>query len=262
MYFMFDNIQSSQMGLYIMRLESGFVNTPYIGAVNIHEEKSRNRITPYFYGVDREPIEFTVKMFLLDENLQPKKWDSQDRFNIAKWLVHDTYKEFQTSDDMGKRYQVLLVNEINLNLINTQGYFEATFKTNSPFAWSGTYISEFDLSTNITTQIIELENRSNVLKYYNPLIEIKLIGEATSVQLKNLSNNGKVMKFDELTKGEIISIDCQNRIIKSNLFGSNPFSKFNVGMKRYWMDLVYGVNNIEVSNSCVISVKSQYPIAQ
>lgn len=262
MYFVFDNIESSDMDLYIMRLESGFVTTPYIGGATIHEERSKNRITPYFYGVERNPIEFTVKMFLVDENLQPKKWDSQTRFNIAKWLVHDTYKEFQTSDDLGKKYYAILVNEIDLNLINTQGYFEATFRTNSPFAWSSVFFSEFNLSENLTSMIIELENKSNVVKYYNPLIEIQLVNGATGFQLKNLSNNGLIMKFEGLTANETVSIDCQNKIIKSNLFGSNPFSKFNVGMKRYWMDLVYGINQIEVIGTCIVKVKSQYPIAQ
>lgn len=263
MYFIFDGVKSSDMDLYIMRIEhSGFVETPYWGETNVHEEKSRKRLTPYFYGIDREPIEFTVQFVLVDKHMQPKKWTPQERYKIANWLIHDTYKEFQTSDDLGKRYNAIVVSNTDLNLINTEGYIEVTFRTNSPFAWSPIYIDSFDLSNNTTTQIIQLENKSNVLKYYNPKIEIELVGDTTSFQLKNLSNNGMTMKFESLLPNEIISIDCENRIIKSNLFGSNPFSKFNIDMKRYWMDLVYGVNRIEVQGAIKLYVKSQYPIAQ
>lgn len=263
MFFIYDGIQSTQMGLYIMRIDhSGFIETPYWGEVNIYEEKTRKKLTPYFYGIDREPIEFTVQFFLADEYMRPKKWTPQERYRIAKWLVQDTYKLFQTSDDLGKYYYAMAVSNTNLNLINSEGFIEVTFRTNSPFAWSPIYVQDFDLSNNTSSTIIELENKSNVLKYFRPKIEFELIGDTTDVQFKNLSNSGKIMKFEGLDKGEIISIDCENRIIKSNLVGSNPFAKFNIGMKRYWLDLAYGINRIEVQGEIKLFIKSQFPIAQ
>ncbi len=250
------------MDLYIMRFESsGFVETPYMGSLNIEEEFSSRRITPYFYSAQRTPIEFTVQFVLVDKYMRPKKWTPQEKNKIARWLIHDTYKEFRTSDDLGKIYYAI-VNPERLFLINSEGYAEVVFRTNSPYAWTPVYEDRFDLSNNASTEIIEIENKSNVLKYFNPLIEIELVNDETGVQLKNLSNGGKVMKFEGLNKNETISIDCQNKIIKSNLFDSNPFTKFNVGMTRYWMDLVYGVNRIEVAGQCRIRIKCQFPIAQ
>lgn len=263
-HFIFDGIKSSDMDLQIMRIEhSGFIETPYLSSANIHENKSRKRLTPYFYGIDRDPIEFTVQFVLVDKYGNPKKWSPQERYKIAKWLIHDTYKSFQTSDDLGKYYYVLAISNTDLNLINNEGYIEITFRCNSPYAWSPIYISEFNLSDNETSTIIELENRSNILKTYNPKIEIELVGDTTGFQLKNLSNGGKIMKFEGLNKGEIISIDCENRIIKSNLIDSNPFAKFNKNMDyRYWCDLVFGVNSIEITGAIKLYVKSQFPIAQ
>lgn len=260
MYFIYDGIQSSQMGLYNVRIEhSGFVEVPYWGGTNIKESKSSKRLIPYFYGVERDCIEFTVQFMLADENLRPIKWTPEQRYKIAKWLVHNEYKEMIFSDNLGVRHYVICTSPANLNLINTEGYIELTFRSNSPYGWTGIYIGEHDISNEVT-KIIQLENKSNVLKYYNPLLEIEFID--TNVQLKNLSNAGKIMKFEDMTVGEIVGIDCENKIIKSNLFGSNPFSKFNVGMKRYYMDLVYGVNNIEVTGRCRLKIKSQFPIAQ
>jgi phage-related protein len=245
--------------------ESGFVETPYWGSADIEEEISVKRIIPYDYGLKLEPIEFTVQLVLMDKYMRPKTWSPQERNKIARWLLkdRDRYKSFQTSDDLGKFYYVKCISVGELNLINTQGYLEVTFRTNSPYAWSPIYIENYDLSDNTTSRIIELENKSNILKYYRPKIEIELVGDTTSLQIKNLSNGGKIMKFEDLIPNEIISIDCENEIIKSNRPTSNPFSKFNVGMNyRYWCDLVYGVNKIEVSGKCIIRIKSQFPIAQ
>lgn len=262
-FFTFDGIQSYEMGLYIVRIEhSGFVETPYFGATNIHEDISSKRHIPHFYGVTRNPIEFDLQFALMDQYLRPREWTPEERFKIAKWLIHDTYKEFQTSDDLGKKYYVIVTNPASLYTINKEGYTELTFRNNSPFAWSPIYIAEHDLSENATSTVIKIENKSNVLDLYNPLIEIELVGGATSIELKNLSNDGKTMKFEGLVPNEIISIDAKNKIIKSNVFGSNPFSKFNIGEKKYWLDLVYGENNIEVKGKCKIFIKNQYPIAQ
>ena len=258
-YFIFDGIKSSDMGLYNVRVEqSGFIETPYWGGADIEEEYHKGKVTPYFYGIKREPIEFTVQFALADKYMQSEEWTSQKRNKIAKWLLHNTYKPFQTCDDLGKIYYVICISEGNLNLINTKGYVELTFRCNSSFAWTPIYIENFDLSNNTTTQIIELENRSNVLKYYKPKIEIELVNNNTDVSLKNLSNGGEIFSFTGLKPNEIISIDNENEFIKSNNQLSNPFSKFN----RKWLKLVYGVNRLEVTGQCKLWIKSCFPIAQ
>lgn len=263
-YFIFDGVKSSQMDLYIMRIEqTGFMPTPYIGSVNIHESKSRKRIKPYFYGVDREPIEFPpLQLVLMDKYGQAKNWTSDDRSRIARWLIHDEYKPFQTTDDLGKYYYVLAISDTDLNLINSQGYMEVVFRTNSPYAFSPIYRDFFDLSNNNTSTIIEIENKSNILKHYNPLIKIKMEG-GTEVEIKNLSSAGKVMKIENLLPNETIEIDCQNRIITSDKMGQNPFAGFvkHEG-KRYWMDLVHGKNRLEISGRFKVEFTMQFPILQ
>ena len=259
MYFIFDGVKSSDMDLYIMQIDhSGFIETPYIGSTDIKEEKIHNKTTPYFYGVDRENLEFTVQFVLMDKYGNPKKWTPQDRNKIARWLIHDEYKEFISSDDLGKRYMVIATSDSNLNLINTQGYVEVTFRCNSPYAWSPVYINSFDLSNNTTSTIIELENMGNVIKRYRPKLEIQMMGD-TSVTLTNLSDGGREFKLFDLRTDEIISIDNENEIILSNYpVNINPLANFN----RNWLELVFGVNQIKVIGRCKIWVKSCFPIAQ
>lgn len=263
-YFIFDGIPSSDMDSYIVHIErNGFIEVPYFGGADIEEEYLMNKLVPSFHGVKRRCIEFTIRIALADEGLEFKEWNPLERYNIGKWLIHNTYKEFQTSDDLGKKYYVICTNSGNLNVVNSLGYIELTFRTNSPFAWTANPVFQYeDISDNTTSKIIQVENMSNVVDLFRPVIEIELVNGETNVELKNLSNGGKILKFTGLTPNEIVSIDCENEYMLSNLFGSNPFSKFNVGVKKYWLDLVYGVNQIEVTGKCKIWVKSHFPIAQ
>ncbi len=264
-FFIYDGIKSSDMDLHIMQINhSGFIETPYTSSVDIKQKKVAKRHTPYFFGVERDNIEFTVQLVLMDKYNQPRKWTPQDRYKIAKWLFHDEYKEFISSDDLGKRYFCIATSDSDLNLINSQGYMEVTFTCNSPFAFSPTYIEFFDLTGNTTSTIIEIENRSNIIKRYRPKLEIEypnIVGfsETTDIILRNLSDGGREFKLTDVKKGEIYSFDNENRIIKSSrVTNLNPLTHFN----RNWLELVYGVNQIKITGKCNVWIKSCFPIIQ
>ena len=264
-FFIYDGIKSSDMDLHIMRIDhSGFIETPYTGSVDIKQEKVAKKHTPYFFGVERDNIEFTVQLVLMDKYNQPRKWSSQERYKIAKWLFHDEYKEFISSDDIGKRYFCIATSDSNLNLINTQGFLEVTFTCNAPYGFSPVYVESFDLTGNTTSTIIEIENKSNILTRYYPKLEIEYpsmtgFADSTNVTLKNLSDGGREFKLTDVKKGETYSFDNENRIIKSSRqVNLNPLTHFN----RNWLNLVYGVNQIEVSGKVNIYLKMEYPIIQ
>lgn len=260
LHFIYDGKTSDEMGLYIMRIDSsgGFVEVPFWGEAEIEEERYHNKLTPYYFSISYEPIEFTVQFVLADKYMQPKKWTPQERYKIGEWLAPNGYKPFQTSDDLGKIYYAMCVSPVNLHLLNTKGYIEVTFRTNSPFAWTTPIADTINLSDNTSTRIIELENRSNVLKYYYPQLEIELVNNETNVSLRNLSDGGRVFSFEELLPNEIVSVDNKNKLILSNNPLSNPFKKFN----RNWFRLVKGINRIEITGQCIIRYRMQFPIAQ
>lgn len=264
-FFTYDGIKSSDMNLHIMKIDyNGFIETPYTSSVDIKEEKLAKRHTPYFYGVERDNLEFTVQLVLMDKYNQPKRWTPQERYNVARWLFHDEYKEFISSDDIGKRYYCIATSDSDLNLINTQGYMEVTFTCNAPYGFSPIYIESFDLTENTNKTIIEIENRSNIIKRYRPKLEIEYpnIGgfpETTNITLKNLSDGGREFKLTDVKKGEIYSFDNENRIIKSSRqVNLNPLTHFN----RNWLELVYGVNRIEIDAKVRLWFKLHYPIIQ
>lgn len=253
-YFIFDGVKSQDMEeMYSVRMESGLAESPFFGGQDIEEEWVGNRITPYDYGTQLNPIEFTIQISPLD-----KEWTPQLRNAIGRWLVHREYKSFQTCDDLGKYYYAKCIEAPNFQLASNRGYLELTFRTNSAFAFSPVYISDYNLSDNATTRIIEMDNYSNINQNYKPKIEIQLVDGETDITLKNLSNGGKEFKFVGLSPNEIVSIDNQNEFIVSSNPLSNPFSKFNEN----WLELVYGTNQILVTGVCKLWVKSIFPILQ
>ncbi len=252
-HFIFNGIKSIDMDQYIVRIEGATTPSPFFGGQSISEEFVGDRIKPYHFKTTKDPIEFTIEISPVDE-----EWTPQRRNEVGRWLIHDTYKPFQTTGDMGKIYYAIATQAPNFTLYGNRGYVPFTFRTNSPYAWSPEYIDKFDLSDNIDKKIIVLENLSNINKNYKPIIEIELVDGETNIALKNLANKGKEFIFTDLIENEIVSIDNENEDIVSNRANSNPFAKFNKG----WLELVYGENRIEVKGKCILRTKMQFPILQ
>lgn len=263
-HFIFNGIHSETMNQYLIKMDTGGIASPFFGGQQLQEQRIGSRLLPYHYGTIKEPITFTIEISPLD-----REWTPQRRYEIGKWLIHDTYKEFQTSDDLGKIYYAVVTEAAGFELFTGKGFIPFTFRTNSPYAWSRPYIDEFDLTSNTSTlyggtkkTIIELENRSNINVNFKPVIEINLIND-NSVILKNLSNGGKEFRFDEIVpmrpneaSNIILSVDNEREIIISDRNTLNPFATFNRG----WLELVYGINRIEVTGKCKIRTKMQFPI--
>lgn len=260
-YFIFDGIESSEMGLYIVRMDSGFIENPFTGGKTLKQEMRKNSVRPYFYGVEKSVLEFSLTLALLDDELQPKEWSAEQRMTVARWLLHDTYKSFQTNDDLGKIYYGIFTDATNIFTVNNTGYLEITFTTNSYCAWSPVIYSVFDLWNNpVEGTIVEIENISNINKLFLPKIEIEMkeaSGELYDVQLINISNNNKEFSFTGLRYDEIISVDNENGIIISSYpIHINPYGSFN----KQWFELVYGINQIKIIGKCKVTFESQFPI--
>lgn len=254
-HFIFNGVKSSDMDQYIVRMDSGGVQSPFFGGQDIEEEYVGSRITPYHFGTTKRPIEFTVQISPLD-----KEWTPQRKSEIGRWLIHDTYKEFQTADDMGKYYYAIVIEAPNFELYSNKGFIPITFRTSSPYAWSPVYVDSFDISM-MSGNVIELSNLSNINVNYKPTIEIEFSGKEgeLSATLRNLSNGGKEFKLTKRYKSEVVSIDNENEEMVSNRQLSNPFSGFNGD----WFELVYGINRIEVLGDVKrVRTKMRFPIIQ
>lgn len=249
--FIFDGKNSEEMGLHIVRIDSGFYSSPFISGQSIIEDEINSNHIPVFYKIKKEPFKFDITFSLLDEEFTNEK-----KFELARWLIQEEYKQFISTDNIDKIYYVIATNQSDFMSAGMKlGYFTINFRTNAPWAYTPVYINQYDLSNILVPTTINIENKSNVLKYYKPEIEIELTGVSTGVTLTNLSNQGKQLILSNLSESEVIYINNTNKQIISNL------SMYRLGnWNKQTLDLVYGVNNIEVNNPCIIITKCQYPI--
>lgn len=251
------------MDLYIVRMDSGFISTPLTGGKSLKTEQRRNSIKPYYFGAEYEVIEFDLQLALLDNNFEPLPWTPERKMKIGQWLFQNTYKPFQTIDDLGKIYYGIFTAESTAFTINEEGYLEVTFTTNSYCAWSPVITSVFDLWNNpVEGTIIEVENLSNYGDFFAPKLQIEMKEDDEYsvdhvVTIENLSNNNQLVTVSKLRYNEIIGIDNENRLIKSaNPLNLNPYENFN----KEWLTLVKGVNQLKITGKCKITIQAQFPL--
>lgn len=250
-YFIFDNIKSTDMGVSIVRVDSGLINTPFISSKDILEESVSRNPVPYFFRTKFKPLEFTVHMAITDEN----GWTPERRYELASWLCRPNYCELISDDFIGRRYFVIVTNQADLMTNGIDGYIQVQFRCQHPYALSPIYIETFDLSDNTTTTQIILDNRSNIGLDYYPELEVELVSPSTGFSLKNLSNNGEIFSFSNLTTGEIINISNEKKQIISST-GNYRYSKWN----KKWFKLVQGKNTIEVTGKIYLQTRMTFPI--
>ena len=250
--FIFDGISSTDMGLYIVRINGGEFNSPYISSQDIVEQETYDRHVPHFFKTRKRPLEFELTFTIGDEPFTP-----EIKYKLARWLIHEEYKEFQTTDDLTKIYNVIAISDVDFISFGThQGYFTIRFRCDAPWAWTRRYLSNYDLSAITAPTIISMDNLSNIAKYYYPEIEFTLKDTNTGIQLRNLSDGGRIFKFEGLTAGETIYINNERKSIISDIPATYRLSNFNKG----WFRLTYGKNNIEVTGKCMLQTRMKFPI--
>jgi phage-related protein len=269
-YFIFDNINSIDMGLHIVRLDGGFFGTPISGGKSIISEKIPQNDVPYRYRVDLDVMKFSITFSPLDGI-----WTDEFKFQIFKWLNSRNPKSFQTCDSLKKMCYVTCVNPQEVFTAGLEmGYITMDFEATTPYWLSPIEIATYDLSDIGTTPtIITMENRSNVEDaktgefIYYPEIQVTLVGNTNGFVFYNLSNANSPFGFSELTKGETIYVNNQRKQIISNI-SPTTYRLSNMLFDKRWFSLIYGLNRISVvctggsnnTDGIVITTKCQFPI--
>lgn len=250
--FSFDGVQSTQHNIYLVRMkQSGLLESSYGLARSPIIEQIPNNPLSNFYGFQYEPLRFTVELYL--EGI----WTAHKKRAIATWLFKNSYKPFISMDATDIVYNCIAVGNPTSTFNGiSQGIITIEFQCDAPWAWSSSISESFNLTNNITQQTISLENKSNLNDYkHYPELEFTLQG-STGFSLKNVTNSGKTTTFTDLQDGELIYMDNAKKIIKSSLIGTYRYNKFN----KVWLELLYGVNYIQITGKGTLTVRSKFPI--
>lgn len=244
LYFEFDGIPSYDYGIMNVNINSGLMEESFMATQTIVEYKVPYNDTPYYVRTDKDPLSFSVSFYFEDN------WDRRKLMEVARWLNVDYYRQLKFSDEPDRVYYAKPINDINIihNGLE-QGYLTLTMRCDSPYAYSPEFTSDiYEIPYN-DTNIIEIENHGFEDIY--PNIYIKKIGNG-NLTIKNKYYTNTVMEFVSLMDEEVININCEKEIVESNI--TNRYDDFN----DQYVQLGYGLNEIEVTGSCEISFTYQY----
>lgn len=244
-HFNFDGKWSYDMGVMQASVNSGLFDDIIISSKTIIEEKIEGRERPYFFGVERSPLSFTVSV-LFEENM------SHDKIReVLRWLDSDTYKPLRMRDSPERIWYAMIVSDVSAihNGIDS-GYMELEFRTQDTSTLTPrTFSQNHRIRGNSTVQI---ENNGDF--DCNPIVHIVKHGDG-NVSIQNMSNDTGEFKFTGLKDKEAVSVDCETKEIDSSteLFRYDDFSKNYIVLKR-------GINTIRVGGNFDLMFETEFKV--
>jgi phage-related protein len=136
--FYYDGIYSVNMGVINCKIDSGFFEEPFVAEKEIIEVSIRGRDKPYFQGVKRSPLVFSLTFAFEDY------YDDLKIREVARWLDKDYYCPFYTSDNPERIFYCMLFSDSQL-LHNglKQGYVNIQMRCDSPYSYSPYFTKEY-----------------------------------------------------------------------------------------------------------------------
>ncbi|TVY09985.1 distal tail protein Dit [Paenibacillus cremeus] len=250
LYFMFNGINSQDMGILNVNVSQGMYEEPFLASRTIHEVKIRGNDKPYYQYTELSPIEFSVSFALQDS------FDQTKLRQIARWLNVSYFCPLVFSDDPDKIYFAMPVNDSSLIHTGTNGYINLKFRTNAPYAYSPSYTQTYDFSSNVAGgTLFQFTNNGDLSVF--PKLYIQKVGDG-DISIFNYSNGGIEFKFTGLLNGENLFVDSTRQYISTDQNNLYRYSNFN----NNWLELLYGVNNLNVVGNCKLKFVWEYRILQ
>ena len=240
--FIFNDIPSEIYGLIISSADSNETSNGS-NDVQLRTQQLFRRPKPFFYGVTQTPtLEFKAEISTTEDNLS-----EEDSELIQRWLFgQQNYKKLQiVQPDMENFYFMCFLKNPQIkragNLI--RGY---TFDVvcDSPFAYAPAKTSSY--ITSGATRSYTLYNESEDNFYTYPTVTFTMLGGGGSVYIINSTDGSRVLRFNGLSTGEVLTINNDLQIITSST-GLRRLSSAASPIQFFRM--VPGINNITISGN-------------
>jgi phage-related protein len=232
------------MGIYLVKMNSGFMESQFFGERQLKSDTISGRRTPYYYGDEVQPLKIKLQLSPLGD-----KWTPELKDNVTRWLNNGKFNKFFSYDDPNRIYYLTYVGSPTLNVTGqNQGYIEIEFQNIDCYVRSNVESTQFDLSGITSPAIVEVLNLGN--ETILPDIYITKKTENGSVSICNLSNGGLTSTVTGLFIDEELTLDGENRKIitaNPNLYRYDTFNKT-------YMRLVYGVNRLQITGKCHLKI--------
>lgn len=247
-YFTFNSIRSDTYGIFNVNISSGMQSEPFASNRSIREQKVKGNPRPFFMGIEREPFEFTLSFAFKDN------WDEDKIREVARWLLSPKYyAPLMFAEQLDRIFYCLCVDSPELvhNCLS-EGYINLKFRCIDDCAYTPVYEKIIDLSTNPPEgTIYTFENIGD--DNCKPWVEIQKVNGSGDISISNQSNGNAEMKFVGLANNETITVDCENRIITSDIPLTNRYGN----MQGDYMDLPIYNNYLLIKGKCKLKFKYQ-----
>lgn len=244
---------SLDMGLINVVVDSSsMLEEPFLAEREIQEIEVRGNDKPYFQGIKRSPLSFSLSFSFVDT------YDEQKIREVARWLSPDYYEPFYTDDNPNRIFYCMPVEESTLihNGLK-QGYVNLTMRCDSPYSYSPIHISpEYDFSNNTPGGTpFTFDNLGDVKLM--PEIWITKIGNG-DLSIVNLTDRNREFKFVNLLDNEVIYVHNEKQIITTDISMTYRYDNFNDN----YLSFVYGTNNLVAYGNFKMVMRYQFKTLQ
>lgn len=231
--FYFNNKSSKDFGVMIVTTQSGLYDDLFLPTRSIREEKTPYNNTPYFMGVDIEPLSFPLTLYIED-------WENRNNLRqIARWLFQPTYKPISFQSNYGQIYDVMFIDDSSrFHNGCRDGYLTVNVRASSPFSRSTTRTINIT-SSNLSPTTVLINNDGDLESY--PRLVITKTSSNGDIKITNKNSNKSTILLD-ITLGETIEIDFKTKDITSSLESQNIYRYDN--HNGVWLDFILGENEL------------------
>lgn len=247
--FVFDGVACNEYGVMCVSFSSSGMKTISAQESELKTEKSiRGDIFHITSQTYTKPLTYTIQ--IVSKDCTPIS-AVQERA-LKKWLCkRGGYKPFCILE---KRYADIwffanINNPKSIYICDTVG-MEFTVTTNAPFGFSDIRDKRWIMAGNDIIEDFYVDNDEELPIY--PELQIGM-NESGTLTLVNESITGadNTLKIENLTAGEIITMECGYPFISSSIQTHNLFNDFN----KFWPYLIDGYNRITADKACSLEFK-------
>jgi phage-related protein len=251
--FTFNGVSSTPYGLKLITMD-GNTNIILAGSKSIQEVYKPGSLYPYFFKSSLQPITLNLQFTITTSDA----WDATKKNDVLSWLYSPTtYADFISDDNTSVVYKLIFTSPAEfLTFDNVNGYLNLTAHA-MPCAYTPLETYSFSV---VGSTPLTIDNQQNIQNwdgtyYYYPKLWID--AGATSIQITNANDSGRVFELDPIQIGEELYVDNALRIIRTSLASTNRLTSLT---SYNWLRLVSGDNVLTFAGNCDIYMECQYPI--
>jgi phage-related protein len=240
-YFFYAGIDSRTYDINNVNINTGLQNEPYISSIDLRETEVFSRERPYFQGIKRKPLQFELTFYYEDHV------DENFFGSVKRWLSQSYYTPLTFSENPARTYYAIMVGEPTISHTGLMdGYISATFRCDSPYAYSSLIASP--VYSTVNELAFSINNTGDVP--CSPTFIVNISSGGTLVIRNNTT--GKFMSFSGLANNEQLTIDCDRQEIQTDIPDIYRYDNLIDGD---FFDLVVGENSITISGNIIVQAK-------